>query len=131
MHEDDLNNLSSKIIGACVEVHRELGPGLMEFVYVDCLCQELKLMGLTFTREVPVPVRYKGIEVRSNLRADILVENEIIVEVKAVNKLNSLFEAQLMTYLKLSSKELGLLINFNVHLLKEGLHRVRVNYGRY
>ncbi|HPN41753.1 MAG TPA: GxxExxY protein [Candidatus Cloacimonadota bacterium] len=129
MHEDELNNLSGKIIGACIEVHRELGPGLMEFVYVDCLCHELKLMGLSFVREVPVPVRYKGIEVRSNLRADILVENEIIVEVKAVNKLNSLFEAQLMTYLKLAHKELGLLINFNVNLLKEGLHRVRINHG--
>ena len=129
MIETDLNSLSGKIIGACIEVHRALGPGLLESVYVDCLCHELSLQGLAFQREFQVPVHYKGLDVLTNLRADLIVENEIIVEVKAVQEILPIFSAQLMTYLKLTGRELGLLVNFNVKTIKDGIRRIRINHG--
>ncbi len=129
MIETDLNSLSGKIIGACIEVHRALGPGLLESVYVDYLCHELSLQGLAFQREFQVPVHYKGLDVLTNLRADLIVENEIIVEVKAVQEILPIFSAQLMTYLKLTGKELGLLVNFNVKTIKDGIRRIRINHG--
>ena len=128
--ESDLNSLSSDVIGACIEVHKSLGPGLLESVYHTCLCYELGRRGLNYQKEASVPIRYKDIVLESKLRADIIVENAIIVEVKSVKDMIPLFEAQLMTYLSLCNIELGLLINFNVPLLKNGIQRVRVNMGR-
>lgn len=128
--ESDLNSLSSDVIGACIEVHKSLGPGLLESVYHTCLCYELGRRGLNYQKEASVPIRYKDIVLESKLRADIIVENAIIVEVKSVKDMIPLFEAQLMTYLSLCNIELGLLINFNVPLLKNGIQRVRLNMGR-
>lgn len=117
------NELSYKIIGAAIEVHRILGPGLLESVYEAALCQELILQGLNIKRQCIVEVMYKGIKVKDSLCLDILVENQVIIEVKhAVD--NALFRSQLLTYLKLSGLRLGLLINFNNILIRDGITRV-------
>lgn len=128
--ESELNSLSSQVIGACIEVHKSLGPGLLESVYHTCLCYELGRRGLSYQKEASIPIRYGDIVLESKLRADLIVENSIIVEVKSVKAMIPLFEAQLMTYLSLCSLELGLLINFNVPLLKNGIQRIRLNMGR-
>ena len=121
---NEADTLCSKIIGACIEVHKALGPGLMEQVYQQCLCRELSLQGLQFKTEIPVTLSYKGIVLDVALRADLLVEDMIIVEIKAVNDWNAIYEAQLISYLKLANKPAGLLINFNVHALKDGIKRL-------
>jgi GxxExxY protein len=121
----ELNELSSMIIKAAINVHKELGPGLLERVYQKCLVIELKLMGLEVESEVPLPVNYKGQKVDDEgFRIDVLVENRVIVELKSVEKVRPVHPKQLLTYLKLANKELGLLINFNVVLLKDGIKRV-------
>jgi GxxExxY protein len=121
----DLNELSSKIIGAAIAVHKELGPGLLESVYQACMILELRNRGLNAQEEVPVPVFYKGEIVKEEgFRIDILVEDEIIVELKSVEKIQPVFHKKLLTYLRLSNKKLGLLINFNEVLLKDGISRV-------
>jgi len=130
MTEDDLNTLSGRIIGACIEVHRHLGPGLLESVYADCLSHELKLRTLRFRREVVIPVNYKGICFDTKLKADMIVEDTIILELKSVKEMLPIYEAQIMSYLALSKLPLGLLLNFNVALMKEGIYRLRLNYGR-
>lgn len=130
MNEGELNDLSGRIIGACIEVHRYLGPGLLESVYLECLAQELQINRIAYNCEVPIPIVYKGKECKSIYRADLIVENTILVELKAVKEMLPVFEAQLMTYLVLSKLPLGLLINFNVPLLKQGIQRIRLNYGR-
>ena len=120
-----LNFLSSKIIQAAINVHRELGPGLLESVCQDCMVIELKLMNLKVEAEVPLPVFYHGQEIkREGFRIDLLVEDRIIVELKSVEKVHPVHKKQLLTYLRLSGKELGLLINFGEALLKNGLHRI-------
>lgn len=124
MVEERLNLLSREIIGACIEVHKALGPGLLESVYLECLCLELRHSGIQYQRETKIPIKYRGSVVDTILRADLVVEEEIIVELKAVNEIMPIHEAQILSYLKLLDKQLGLLINFNVPLLKEGIKRV-------
>lgn len=122
------NDLSGLIIKAAIAVHRALGPGLLESVYQVCLMQELKDMGLKAEAQMAVPIVYKGNRLASDLRIDLLVEGMVVVEIKAVNDLHPIHTAQLLTYLKLTDKKLGLLINFNVTKLVEGLERVMNGY---
>jgi GxxExxY protein len=117
------NELSKLIIGAAIEVHRELGPGLLEATYEACLCRELELLGIPYERQLILPVMYKGKEVKDAYRVDIKVGNLVLVEVKAVETLEKIHEAQLMTYLRWTKLWLGLLINFNVVVLKDGIKR--------
>ena len=121
----DINEISSKIIKAAIRVHRELGPGLLESVYQACMLIELKNIGLKVQSEVTLPVVYRKQEVEGQLfRLDLLVENKIIVELKSVNKIEPVHKKQLLTYLRLAEKPLGLLINFNELLLKDGITRI-------
>ena len=118
------NELSSKIIGAAIEVHRELGPGLLEGVYELCLVHVLRDMGLAVEQQVPVPISFRGIDLGTTLRLDLIVEKRVVVEVKAVEALHESHAAQLLTYLKLTGCKLGLLINFNEALLRSGIRRI-------
>jgi GxxExxY protein len=118
-----LNELTDAIIGAAMEVHRALEPGLLESTYEMCLCRELNIRGIPFERQVPIPVEYKGINLDCGYRADIIVDSGILVEIKAIDSLLPVHDAQLLTYLKLGGWKIGLLINFNVELLKHGLRR--------
>jgi GxxExxY protein len=118
------DELSNEIIGAAIEVHRTLGPGLLESTYEECLCQELTLKKISFERQKTLPITYKGIQLDCGYRLDILVEKLVIVELKTVERIEPIHDAQLLTYLKLSDLWLGLLINFNVPVLKEGIHRI-------
>ena len=120
----DLNKLSSRIIGAAIEVHKTLGPGLLESTYEECLCYELGLQGIIFDRQHKLPVRYKEKELDCGYRVDILVERSIILELKAVDSIAPIHKAQLLTYLKISNLQLGFLLNFNVPVLKNGIHRM-------
>jgi GxxExxY protein len=115
--------LTEAIIGAAIEVHRILGPGLLESTYEDCLCHELSLRGLSFNHQVPLPVVYKGISLDCGYRIDVVVEDTVILELKAVEQMLPVHEAQLLTYLRLTGKRVGLLINFNVPVLKDGIIR--------
>jgi GxxExxY protein len=124
MNEDDLSNI---IIGAAIEVHRHLGPGLLESTYQQCLARELSLRKIKFEMEKTIPINYKGVNLESGCRLDFLVEDKVIVELKAIEKMIPLYEAQLLTYLKLMDRRLGLLINFNVPVLKEGIKRIVLN----
>jgi GxxExxY protein len=112
------------VVDAALAVHRALGPGLLESVYEDCLAHELALRDVPVKRQVALPIVYRGLRIEPGLRMDMLVDDIVVVEVKAVEALSSLHEAQLLTYLKLSARPLGLLINFNVTLLKHGLRRL-------
>ena len=123
---EQLNNLSYEIIGCSIDVHKQLGPGLLESTYEVCLEYELLHNGFKVERQKTLPVVYNNIKLDAGYRIDLLVEDEIIVELKAVEKIIPIHEAQLMTYLKLSDKELGLLINFNVKILKNGVKRMRM-----
>ena len=116
--------LTEAIIGAAIEVHRALGPGLLESAYEQCLCHELSLQGMEFRRQVELPVRYKAVQLDCGYRIDVLVEDRVVVELKAVERLLPIHEAQLMTYLKLSGHSVGLLLNFQVPVLKDGLKRI-------
>ncbi|HNR53754.1 MAG TPA: GxxExxY protein [Flavobacteriales bacterium] len=118
------NELTEQVIGAAIEVHRELGPGLLEKVYEECLCRELEFRGVPFRRQVAVPVMYKGERLESIYRCDLWVAGLVIVEAKSVEALHPIHEAQLLGYLKLMDQRLGLLINFNVKLLKQGIKRI-------
>jgi len=120
----DINRLSSKIIGAAIEVHKHLGPGLLESVYEQCLCHELSLRNLSFESQKPLPVVYKEKRLDCDFRLDIVVEGSIIIELKSCEKLEPIHTAQLLTYLKLSGLNLGLLFNFNVPVMKDGIVRV-------
>lgn len=115
--------LTSQIIGAAMEVHRVLGPGLLESTYQTCLAQELVLRGLSFEQEKPLPVVYKDVKLDCGYRLDFLVEGKVVVELKAVEQIHPVYEAQLITYLKLTGCKVGLLINFNVPVLKDGITR--------
>jgi GxxExxY protein len=119
----EFSELTEEIIGAAIEVHRCLGPGLLEAVYEECMCHELGLRGLAFERQVGLPVRYKGTPLDVNLRMDLVVERLVVVELKAIEKVLPVHEAQLLTYLKLSGFKVGLLLNFNVALLRDGVVR--------
>ena len=120
----DLNKLSSKIIGAAIEVHKILGPGLLESAYEECLCKELDLRKLSFERQKPLPLEYKGIKLDYGYRLDVVVENAIILELKACEEIEPIHKAQLLTYLRLSNLSLGLLLNFNVPLMRDGIVRI-------
>jgi GxxExxY protein len=115
--------LTEAIIGAAIEMHRQLGPGLLESTYEQCLCYELSTRGLSVQCQVELPVRYKGVLINCGYRVDILVNETVILELKPVEKILPIHEAQLMTYLCLSGKRIGLLLNFNVTVLKDGLIR--------
>ena len=118
--------LTEAIIGAAIEVHRILGPGLMESAYEECLCHELSLRNIAFTRQVHLPVKYKNVRLDCGYRLDVLCEDKVILELKAIEQLLPIHEAQIITYLKISNKPVGLVINFNVPVLKDGIIR-RVN----
>ena len=118
-----VNEVTKGIIGAAIEVHRALGPGLLESAYEQCLCRELTLRKVPFERQLPLPVEFKGLRLDCGYRLDLLVANTVVVEIKAVESLLPIHEAQLLTYLKLGGWKVGLLINFNVSVLKTGIRR--------
>lgn len=118
-----LNDITSEILDSAIEVHREMGPGLLESVYQNCMIVELEERGLDVAPQSPVPLHYKGIQLEKNYLIDLLVEDEIIVELKAVEMVLPVHEAQILSYLKLTNKRIGILINFNVKLLKNGFKR--------
>jgi len=120
--------LSDSVIGFCIAIHRQLGPGLLESAYEECLCHELSNAGISFERQKPVPVTYKNVKLDCGYRVDLLIERKLIVELNAVETLFPIHEAQLLTYLKLSNISVGLLINFNVPLLKNGIKRIVNNF---
>jgi GxxExxY protein len=120
----DLNQISSKIINVAIEVHKELGPGLLESAYEECMCYEFRLRNISFDRQKPLPITYKGNMLDCGYRLDVVVENGVILELKSCEKLEPIHKAQLLTYLKLSKLKLGLLLNFNVPLMREGILRV-------
>ncbi len=117
---------TGKIIGCAIEVHRVLGPGLLESTYQQCFARELHLNGFAFKLEHPLPVEYKGVRLECGYRIDILVEDRLIIELKAVDKIKGIHKAQLLTYMKLCSIDTGLLINFNVQRLKDGIQRFKI-----
>ncbi len=121
MHE---NELSEKIIGAAIKVHKNLGPGLLESAYEECLYYELEKLQLKIEKQKPMPLIYENVKLDVGYRIDILVEDKVVIEIKSVEALNDVHLAQILTYLKLSNSKLGLLINFNVSLLKNGIRRV-------
>lgn len=122
-----INDLTAAIIGAAMEVHRVLGPGLLESAYEECLCRELTLRGLSFQRQVPLPVIYKGVALDCGYRLDMVIAEGVVVEIKSVEKLLAIHDAQLLTYLRLGGWHVGLLLNFNVPLLKHGIRRLVLN----
>ena len=121
----EINQITEKIIGCAIEVHKNLGPGLLESAYEECLVFELKSAGLLAERQLAVPVIYKDIKLDCGYRIDILVENTVVIELKTVDAFAPVHEAQILTYMKFSSRSIGLLINFNVTLLKNGIRRYK------
>lgn len=124
----DPDKLTETIIGAAIEVHRELGPGLLESTYRQCMCHELSLRDVQFRFEVELPVRYKGILLDCGYRMDLLVEDLVVVEIKTVERLLPVHDAQLLTYLRLYQRPIGLLLNFQTPVLKDGLKRIVNNF---
>lgn len=118
-----LNDLTQKIIGAAIEVHRVLGPGLLESAYERCLIYELEKLGLRVESQKSLPIVYKEIDIEAGYRIDVLVEGQVVIELKAVERFTDVHEAQILTYLKLSGCKVGLLINFDVKMLKNGIRR--------
>ena len=118
------SELTGTIIGAAIEVHRELGPGLLESAYEQCLAHELHLRGVPHQRQLEMPVDYKGIRIDCGYRIDLLVDYKVVIELKSVEKLLPIHNAQLLTYMKLSKMQVGLLMNFNVPVLKDGIERM-------
>jgi len=118
-----INETTEAIIGSSIEVHRELGPGLLESAYRQCLCHELTLRGMPFVFERPLPVAYRGLRLDCGYRVDLVVADAVVVELKTVDRLAPVHDAQLLTYLRLGGWKVGLLINFNVELLRNGIHR--------
>ena len=123
------SELTRRIIGAAIAVHRELGPGLLEAVYEECLSFELRLAGLPFSRQQPIPVVYRGTKLDCGYRADLIVCSRVIIEIKAIASLAPIHEAVMLTYLRLSGCKIGLLINFHSAVLKDGVHRFIWNYN--
>jgi GxxExxY protein len=121
------NEITHAIIGAAIEVHRALGPGLLESAYVQCLCRELALRNIRFQREVNIPVEYKDLRLECGYRLDLLVDDAVVVEAKSIEALLPIHDAQLLTYMRLGGWQLGLLINFNVPVLVNGIHRRVLN----
>jgi GxxExxY protein len=119
----EFDELSNRVIGCALEVHREMGPGLLESTYEQCLAHELKLNDISFKLQQPQPVDYKGIRLDCGYRTDLLIEDSLIIELKSVEQIKGIHEAQLLTYMKLAGIKTGLLMNFNVRRLKEGIKR--------
>ena len=124
MNLDEINKITEKVIGCAIEVHRHLGPGLLESTYQECLKYELKLNNVKFESEVPIPIKYKDLKIGFAFRADFIIEDQIIIELKAVEEIHPIHSAQLLTYLKLTGKKIGLVINFNAVVLKNGIKRM-------
>jgi GxxExxY protein len=120
----EFDELSNKVIGCAIEVHRNLGPGLLESTYEQCLAHEFKIEGMPFKLQHPLPVEYKGIKLDCGYRIDLLVANSLIVELKSVENVLPIHQAQLLTYMKLSGIKIGLLMNFNVKYMKDGIKRM-------
>ena len=120
----EINQITEVIIGSAIEVHRRLGPGLLESAYQECLCYELTLQDIRYEAQVALPIQYKGRRLDCGYRLDLLVEDQVVVEVKAVERIAKVHEAQLLTYLKLGGWQVGLLINFNVPVLRQGIRRM-------
>ncbi len=118
------NEISQLVIGLCIKVHKKLGPGLLESSYEECLCYELSKNNLKFSRQQTIPIIYDEIKLDHGFRADIIIENKVIVEIKSIETLQPVHSAQLLTYLRLTDIKLGLLINFNTYLIKEGIKRI-------
>ncbi len=125
-----INELTERVISAAIEVHRALGPGLLESVYEECLCKELSLRDIPFIRQSGLPVLFKGSRLDCGYRIDLLVADTLVIEIKAVDEILPLHEAQLLTYMKLGGWKVGLLINFNVALLKQGIRRRVLNLAK-
>lgn len=121
---ESLNVLTEKIIGCAIEVHKGIGPGLLESAYEECLCFEQSQAGLSFERQVPLPVVYKGVNLDCGYRLDLIVEGQIILEIKAVDKIIPIHEAQLLSYLRMLDKRVGLILNFHSTVLKNGIKRI-------
>lgn len=119
-----LNLLTEKVIGCAIEVHKGIGPGLLESAYEECLCYELSQAGLAFTRQVPLPVVYKGVNLNCGYRLDIFVEDQVILEIKAVDKIIPIHEAQLLSYLRMLNRKVGLILNFHSTVMKHGIKRI-------
>jgi GxxExxY protein len=119
----EFDDLSKRVIGCAIEVHRNLGPGLLESAYEKCLAYELECSGIPYRLQVPVPVSYKEVRLDCGYRIDVLVDEKLIIELKSVDKLSGIHQAQLLTYMKLAKMDAGLLINFNVKILKDGIKR--------
>ncbi len=119
---DEINQLTERIIGCAIEVHRTLGPGLLELTYEEALCLELGDANIKYLRQVPFPILYKGRSL-GQYRLDVLVDDRVIVEIKSVERFDPVFEAQILTYLKITGKKIGLLMNFNSRLLRDGIKR--------
>lgn len=119
----ELNSITDQIIGSAISVHKELGPGLLESAYEACLAWEIAQRGLNVARQKALPIKYRGVELDCGYRIDLFIENQIIIELKAVEKIDPVHKAQILSYMKLSGSRLGLLINFNVKALKDGIHR--------
>jgi GxxExxY protein len=118
------NEISKIVFEICLDIHRQYGPGLFESVYEEIICYELSVLGLKFERQIAVPVFHKEIKMEVGFRVDVIVEHLVILEIKSIEQLKSIHYKQLLTYLKLTDKKLGMLINFNVPLMKDGIHRV-------
>ncbi len=118
------NQLSNRVIGLAIEIHRNLGPGLLESAYEQCFCHELKMHGIRFENQVEIPLVYKGLNLDCVYRADLIVEKKLVLEIKAVASIEPIHEAQLITYLKLTYLKLGLILNFNERYLKDGVKRI-------
>ena len=118
------NQLTSEIISSAIEVHRHLGPGLLESTYEECMAFELRQRGLTVERQLELPIFYKGSQLEQNYRIDLLINKQVIIELKSINKIEPIHDAQLLTYLKLANKRFGLLLNFNVPVMKQGIKRL-------
>ncbi|MFC1812261.1 GxxExxY protein [Thermodesulfobacteriota bacterium] len=124
----EINKLTGQVIGAAIEVHKAIGPGLLESTYEECLCHELKLRKISFKRQVPLPIKYKGVNLDCGYRMDLVVEGAVILELKSCESIDPIHKAQLLTYLKLSGLSVGLLMNFNVTVMKDGIIRVVNEY---
>jgi len=126
--EEKLNKITKTIIGMAINIHRALGPGLLESAYEACMVYDLVKAGLKVDQQKPLPIVYRGVKLECSYRLDLMIEKEVIVEIKSVEKLLPIHQAQLMSYLKLSDCKVGLLINFNVKVLKNGIKRVVNNF---
>jgi GxxExxY protein len=124
----ETNELTKAIIGAAIEVHRELGPGLLESIYEEALCHELSLRGIAFVRQIPVQIAYKGVKLSSDLRADLFVENQVVVDLKSKEQVAKVDLIVMRSYLRLLGASVGLVINFHVPVLRDGVHRVVLNF---